>query len=258
MRPCVGPELPCDIAGYTGAAVNRFLYAAHRWISAAALAQLVIWISSGLFFASFSIERVRGEHVEMDRSLVVDDATGLIAPGTAVAVARAAGVTLEALELRRTPEGPVWIARGPHHAAVRLDARSAAVLPVTRVEAEAVARADQRDAPAIVDAILVERDAPIEYRDRPLPAWRVKLADERGTVVWVDGRTAEITARRNDLWRWYDFLWSLHIMDYGGRETFHHPLLIVAAALAALAVASGSVVWMARIARRFRKPRKAR
>ena len=103
--------------------------------------------------------------------------------------------------------------------------------------------------------MLVERDPPIEYRDHALPAWRVRLGDEAGTVVWVDARTAQITARRNDLWRWYDFLWSLHIMDWRERESFHHPLLIIAAALAAIAVASGTTLWIVRLARRLRRSR---
>lgn len=237
--------------------MNRFLYAAHRWISAIAIAQLVVWIGSGLFFASFSIDRVHGDHVELDRRLLPDDAAALIAPSTALAITASAGMPFDTLELRRTPAGPVWIARGPHHAALRLDARSGAIVPVDRAEAEAVARADQRDGPTVLDAAFVDGDPPTEYRDHPLPAWRVRLADARGTVVWVDARTAEVTARRNDLWRWYDFLWSLHIMDYRARESFHHPLLIIAAAIAALAVASGGTIWVTRIVRRVRQSRAA-
>ena len=237
------------------AVVNRFLYAAHRWLAAVALSQLAIWILTGLFFASCSIESVRGEHVDIDRRLEPEDSAALLAPSTALAVAAVTLAPVDTLELRRTPEGPVWIARGPHQAALRLDARSGAVRPVTRLEAENVARADQRGAPPALEASLVEHDAPIEYRDHPLPAWRVRLADARGTVVWVDARTADVTARRNDLWRWYDFFWSLHIMDYRGRESFNHPLLIVAAALASLAVASGAILWIVRLLRRVRRGR---
>lgn len=239
-------------------AVNRFLYALHRWLAAVALGQFVIWVSSGLFFASFPIERVRGAHVEVDRRLVPDDGAALLSPSTAIALATSAGLPVQSLELRRTADGPAWIARGPHHEAIRLDARTGAVVPVTRAEAEGVARADQRDAPAVLNASLVEHDAPVEYRDHSLPAWRVTLDDSRGTVVWVDAWTADVTARRNDLWRWYDFLWSLHIMDYRGRESFHHPLLIIAAALAAFAIVSGTAVWLLRIVRRVRRLRGAR
>ena len=237
--------------------MNRLFYAAHRWLSAAALAQLVVWVCSGLFFAAFPIETVHGEHAEINRNLDADDAAGLVSAATTISVATSEGFAVEALELRRRPEGPVWIARGPHHQALRFDARNGALAPVERAEAEAVARADQRETPAVVDAVFIERDPPIEYRDKPLPAWRVQLADTRGTIVWVDARTADVTARRNDLWRWYDFLWSLHIMDYRGRESFHHPLIIAAALLAAFAVSSGAALWLLRIARRFRRPSRA-
>lgn len=236
--------------------MNRFFYAFHRWASAVIVAQLVIWIGSGLFFSSFSIARVRGEHVEIDASLASNDGAALISPSTAIAIVAARGMAIESLELRRSPAGPVWVGRGPHHAAVRLDARSGAVVPVERAEAEAVARRDQRGSPEVAEAALVERDPPIEYRDHALPAWRVRLADEAGTVVWVDARTAQITARRNDLWRWYDFLWSLHIMDWRGRESFHHPILIIAASLAAIAVLSGITLWMVRLLRRVRRGRR--
>ena len=237
--------------------MNRRLYAIHRWISAIVLSQLVVWIGSGLFFASFPMDRVHGEHLDVERSLAPDDGAGVIAPITALSIAAGTGVPFDTLELRRTVAGPAWIARGPHHAALRLVARSGAIAPVGRAEAEAVARADQQGAPGVLDATLVERDAPIEYRDHALPAWRVRLADDRGTVVWVDARTADVAARRNDLWRWYDFLWSLHIMDYRGRESFHHPLLIIAAIVAALTVTSGGALWLTRIVRRLRSSRRA-
>lgn len=238
--------------------MNRFLYALHRWLAAAVLGQLVVWVSSGLFFAAFPIERVHGEHAVINRSLESEDGAALVAPSTAIALAIQAGVAVDGIELRRAVFGPVWVARGQNHRVIRLDARTGAVAPVARDEAELIARADQRNVPSVVEATLIERDAPVEYRDHPLPAWRVVLDDKEGTVVWVDAWTADVTARRNDLWRWYDFLWSLHIMDYRGRESFHHPLLIIAAVLAGLAIASGGAVWIARIVRRIRRMRKER
>ena len=230
--------------------MNRALYALHRWISIGILLQFAIWLCSGLFFASFPIEAVHGEHVGMPMPLRIDDGAGLISAATAIGVATASGFgPVEGLELHAGPTGPVYFVRGPRRASLRLDARTGGILRVGRDEAEAIARHDQRDAPQVVDAALIERDAPIEYRDRPLPAWRVLLADRAGTAVWIDGQTGEVTARRNDLWRQYDFLWSLHIMDYRGRETFHHPLLIVAAGLGLCTVVSGAALWVLRFMR---------
>lgn len=239
--------------------MNRVLYALHRWLSLAVLIQFAIWLCSGLFFAAFPMEEVHGEHVDMPHEMSAADGAALLSAATAIGIAAQAGFgPVEALEIHPGTAGPVYIARGPRRAALRMDARSGAVLPVDREEAEAKARRDQRDAPLVREATYVEREAPIEYRDKPLPAWRILLADRAGTAVWVDARTGEITARRNDRWRQYDFLWSLHIMDYGGRESFHHPLLICAAALGLFTVTSGVALWTLRLVRWIRRRRMQR
>lgn len=142
-----------------------------------------------------------------------------------------------------------------HHSGLRLDARTGAVLAVSRAEAERIASGDQQSEPAVTDAVLVAADPPIEYRDHPLHAWRVMLADDARTAIWIHARTGEVTARRNDRWRQYDFLWSLHIMDYRGRESFHHPLLIVAASFGLLTVTSGAALWLLRLWRWRRRRR---
>ena len=238
--------------------MNRVFYLLHRWLSLAILAQFAVWLCSGLFFASFSIADVRGEHVDTAIPLTSNDGAALLSPATAISIAAQLGLgSVEGVELRLAAGRPVYIARGPHRIALRVDARTGALLPVEREEAEAIARRDQRGGPSVSSALLVETDPPIEYRDRPLPAWRVFLADGKGTVIWVDARTGEVAARRNDRWRQYDFLWSLHIMDYRERESFHHPLLIVAAAVGFLTVASGVALWGLRFVR-WRRGRKKR
>ena len=49
-------------------------------------------------------------------------------------------------------------------------------------------------------------------------------------------------ARRNDVWRLYDFFWMLHIMDYRERSNFNHPLVIAASAGAVLLTLTGLVL----------------
>jgi hypothetical protein len=236
--------------------MNRAFYALHRWLSVVALVQLAVWLGSGLFFASFPMSEVHGVHVEATEPLSTDDGAALMSPAIMIGMIEQAGFgPVEGLELRRAPFGPVYIARGAHHTSLRVDARNGNVVSVTREEAELAAQKDRGGSPGVVEATLVERDPPVEYRDKALPAWRVVLADGSGTAVWVDAHTAEVTARRNDRWRQYDFLWSLHIMDYRGRESFHHPLLIVAASLGILTVLSGTTLWAARFLRWVRRRR---
>jgi hypothetical protein len=65
----------------------------------------------------------------------------------------------------------------------------------------------------------VERTAaespPLELR-RNVPAWRIVYDD--GARFYVHAETGEILARRTSLWRVYDVMWGLHILDPGGRE----------------------------------------
>lgn len=138
---------------------------------------------------------------------------------------------------------------------------------MTPAEAGAIAQRDQPGAPGVKATSLIASSPPVEYRDCesgdcPLPAYRVTLDDPAGTVVYVDAATGDVTARRNDRWRTYDFFWSLHIMDYRGREDFNHWLIRAAALLAMATVASGIVLltlravrWVGRIARAGRARR---
>lgn len=231
------------------------MYALHRWISALALLQLAAWSVSGLYFAVVPIEPVRGTGVEGAHEEPISVAPGAVTPATALACFAAAGQpTVSRLELRASSPGLHYIGRAGHHA-MRLDARNCAPAPVLREEAERIALRDQPPGRSVVSAELVERDPLVEYRGKPLPAWRVEL-DEDAIAIYVDARIGDVTARRNGTWRTYDFLWSLHIMDYGKRESFNHALLIAAAAMAVLTSASGAALWIVRLWRRFsRSPR---
>ena len=234
--------------------MNRKLYAMHRWLSLVVLLQLLVWSVSGLFFAVMSKESVMGTPVAGAHVRTLDP-TGLLPASDLAERARAAGAgDSRKIELRGAESAPQAIVTGSE-GRVRLDARTGAVLPVERDEAITIARRDQPRSPAVKAADKVERDPSIEYRDKPLPAWRVLLDDGRETAVWVDARTGDVTARRNGTWRIYDFLWSLHTMAYRDREDFRHPLLVAAAAFAVLTAVSGTVLWIVRAARAVRRRR---
>ena len=230
--------------------MNRRLYALHRWISLLAFLQLVAWTTSGAFFVLVPIERVRGAGVPGAHDASFDEHLATLAPASALAVAAAAGVSgATQLELRPGRAGALYYVVRAGEKTLRLDARTGARAPVEQAEAEATARRDQPGSPAVAAVQRVE-DLRTEYRGKPLPAWRVLLRDEAGTAVYVDATTGDVTARRNDVWRTYDWLWSLHIMDYRERESFNHPLIMAAALLAVATVLSGAALWILRLARR--------
>jgi hypothetical protein len=54
--------------------------------------------------------------------------------------------------------------------------------------------------------------------------WQVEMSD--GTHFYVDSGSGEVVARRTRWWRFYDFMWGLHIMDLETREDTHHPWIV--------------------------------
>ena len=85
-----------------------------------------------------------------------------------------------------------------------------------------------------------------EYRGA-LPAWRVDFEDGAGRSLYVAADTGAVAARRSTLWRVYDFLWGLHIMDWRGHEDFNNPLLIVATVLALAVIVTGIIMFPSRL-----------
>lgn len=233
---------------------NRSFYALHRWISALALLQLAAWTASGLFFAIVPIERVRGAAVKgAHQSPISAVAAKTLHPAQALERLGQQGLReVTALELRASPAGVFYVGRSGSHS-LRIDAQTGERAVVEQAEAEETARRDQPGHPVVLRSQLISDRPDIEYRERPLPVWRVALGDGAGTAIYVDARTGEVTARRNDLWRTYDFLWSLHIMDYRQRDSFNHPLLIIAALVGLFTVLSGATLWSLRLSRRRRR-----
>jgi hypothetical protein len=54
--------------------------------------------------------------------------------------------------------------------------------------------------------------------------------------------TGELLAKRHDLWRWFDFLWMFHIMDYEERSDVNNTLLRITASVGLVFALSG--LWL--------------
>lgn len=223
----------------------------HKWIALAVGIQLLAWTASGLFMTVVPISTVRGEHNireqkpgDVRRSDLLDIATVL---------SKAPPGVLTRVELRALFDKPVYqidIAATP---AVLVDAVSGDVLsPLKESLAKEIAIADFSGSGKVASSRLIAADPSIEYRGA-LPVWQITFDDPEATSVYVSPVTGRVVARRTTTWRIYDFLWSLHIMDYGERESFNHPLVIVAAGIAFLLTVSGGFLLYQRFIPRLRR-----
>ena len=203
---------------------RKFLYLAHRWLGLLLGLQVAMWMASGVVMSWFPIEWVRGETSAQELFPPALDTRGYASPGGVIA--QMEGVT----EVRLRP----WLSRRVYEVttfdgAALFDARTGERLsPIAKPDARRVAEQDYLGDGEIVELILMRRPPP-EFRGDP-PVWRASFNDSDRTRLYISPETGRIVARRNRIWRFYDFFWMLHIMDYEGRVDFNNPLLRAASA----------------------------
>jgi len=224
-------------------AASRVSARIHKWLALVMAIQILFWFVSGLFFAAFPIERVRSEHVKTEQAPSPVPfgvaADGLLRLGSA-------GVTGERIEVKMLLGRPVALVTPREGRPQLYDLATAR--RISPLSMNAAARIAEADHSGDLRGSRVERvtgNTP-EYRGA-LPAWRVDFDDGANRSLYVAADTGAVTARRSTLWRVYDFLWGLHIMDWRGHENFNSPVLIVTTGLGLIVIATGIVMFPARL-----------
>ena len=209
----------------------------HKWLALLVGVQIVFWVVSGLFFTLFPIEHIRSENLVRPTAPQAIDTAAL----ASLAGLRGPGDELPTkLTIEQRESGQVILAEFADAPPSLHDAATLQRLsPLSADQARAVARRHVTLASEPTDTQLVT-EGTAEYRGA-LPAWRVQFA-EGGLAVYVAQNTGAVTARRSDIWRAYDTLWGLHIMDWRNHEDFNHPLIIIVTALTLLSVIAGIVL----------------
>lgn len=209
----------------------------HKWVGLLIGIQFLCWTMGGVVMTWIPIETVRGEHNIAKQAPLLVEAQKLETLLTRIGNPQV--VSLAARAVGGVPAVVVNDADGVQGIYALETAEK--LTPVDREMALAIARADFKGQAGTVSAELVEADAPADYRGS-LPVWRVDMADDEGSVLYVSPSQARVVARRTDVWRFYDFFWMLHIMDYDTRDNFNNPLVMVAGATGMIFVVSG--IWL--------------
>ena len=82
-----------------------------------------------------------------------------------------------------------------------------------------------------------------EYRERLLPAYVISYADNEALKAYVSVNDGKFQTVRHRRWRWFDFLWMTHTMDYEGRDNFNTTVLRAFSLLGLITVLSGFLLW---------------
>lgn len=229
----------------------------HKWLALLMAIQILFWFVSGLFFALAPIETVRSEHRIAAPQPVALNTNAIGDAMTSIPVTETQAPT--SIEIRMLLDRPVAELSYSDGAPRLFDLSTGQRLsPIDAGTARRIAEAHlDGNAPAIGVSRVIEEST--EYRGL-LPAWRVDF-EQANRAVYVAADTGEVTARRSTLWRTFDFLWSLHIMDFKNHEDFNTPLLAAATALGLVIILTGIIMFPSRLGfnrwRRRRRRRKA-
>ena len=227
--------------------LHRFFAKAHKWIGLVLGIQLVFWTVGGIVMSWIPIETVRGEH-----KIVEADPMPLAADANFASVAMlAAQAGQQVLEIRHAmlmgqPVAKLLLADGGWQLR---DAHSGALLsPISAAFAQKIAEADFSLAAPVKTVRQITEDS-IDYHGA-LPVWQITFDDRESSAIYVSPVQARVVARRSTVWRFYDFFWMLHIMDYEDRNDFNNWLLIATSFFAALFALSGFSLLFFRFYRR--------
>ncbi|MFC6978074.1 hypothetical protein [Microbulbifer taiwanensis] len=217
----------------------NFVKIAHKWLSLVIGLQLALWLASGLAFALLDSNIVSGRHLA-ERQPAQAIAAGPLVSHADIARRYAPGEILD-IRLQSLLDSPVY--RVQTDAGVELrHASSGEPLPIDADLALAIAARDYAGDDRLIGEPQWLDNANMEARRHGGSMWRLDVADEHATSLYVSAQDGRVLERRNDSWRLFDIFWMLHIMDYTERQDFNNPFIIAFGLGALLMALSGCLL----------------
>lgn len=219
----------------------------HKWIGLVIGVQALLWMISGVYMTVVPLEVIHGDHLAHVSS------EPLKRPGHRIELARLnelyPGIT--SLRLKNILDKEVFEIRQGKSAALVDASTGVKISPLGRDAVKTLASAAYTGEGSIRDIEWITK-APQEVGARPMPMWAVHFDELGKTTLYYSPHTGELLARRHELWRWFDFVWMFHIMDYESRSDVNNNLLRTAAVTGLLFALSGAWLLLYSFKRRTR------
>lgn len=208
---------------------------AHRYLGLFLGIQFIMWTVSGLYFSWTDIDEIHGDHF---RNMAYEPVAfeGLIGLSQIDISDRISSLSLK--EIAGKPY--YWI-----NNEYLVDAMDGS-LKKGISEQEALAVAERQMSPDLnVKSVEVidETDKHHEYREKKLPAYVISYDSPENIKAYVSVEDGSFQTVRHRNWRWFDFLWMTHTMDYESRDDFNTTLLRAFSLLGLITVLSGFLLW---------------
>ena len=207
----------------------------HRYLGLFIGIQFLMWTISGLYFSWTDIDDIHGDQFK-NLQYQPKAFQNLLSPAQ-LDVPK--GIrTIELRDINKIPY--YWINEQQLFNALNGELKS----EISKDEAVYVAKQYMKKELEIIN---VERITEVgkqhEYRERLLPAYVISYADNEALKAYVSVNDGKFQTVRHRRWRWFDFLWMTHTMDYEGRDNFNTIVLRAFSLLGLITVLSGFLLW---------------
>jgi hypothetical protein len=208
---------------------------AHRYLGLFLGIQFLLWTISGLYFSWTNIDEIRGEHL-INKNVKLKDFSELISPS------KLNESNIKSIELRNISGVPYyWINNANLYNAYTGNLKQS----ITKKEAVDIAKQSLVKGLEIKSINYISTvDKHHEYRSKLLPAYVISFKDSRNIKAYVSSLDGKFQTVRHRNWRWFDFLWMAHTMDYESRDNFNNTLIRIFSLLGLITVLSGFTLWV--------------
>lgn len=207
----------------------------HRYLGVFLGLQFLLWTISGLYFSWTNIDEIHGDHFRntKQKNFEFDN---LISPSKLETNQK-----IKSISLRVISSKPYYFLNNKQ----LFNAETGEIKHgISKMEAQYIAQKNIKKEMLVNDIMLIKSVGKHhEYREKLLPAYVISYKGNANLKVYISQIDGRFQTIRHKKWRWFDFLWMTHTMDYDGRDNINTLTLRIFSLLGLITVLSGFLLW---------------
>jgi len=208
---------------------------AHRYLGIFIGIQFILWTVSGLYFSWTNLDEIHGDQFKKEEP-IQSSFSSLKSP-----TVLDPDLKVTSVQLQEISGEPFYYINNE----ILMNAHSGEkIVEISEQQALDIAsRYMKADLEVSGIERITETDKHHEYRENLLPAYVISYNSDNNLRAYVGALTGNFNTVRHRDWRWFDFLWMTHTMDYEGRDDFNNIVLRIFSLLGLITVVSGFLLW---------------
>lgn len=229
--------------------LQKIVRKSHRYLGLFLGIQFLFWTIGGLYFSWTNIKNIRGEDIRKGPHTINKEKLGISLNSIINEISKYDSVyVLKSIQIAAifdTPYYQITFYNGKRTKTVLANTLTNHIrLPISNKEAIMIAKNSLNVKSNLKSVEYINStNGHHEYREKPLTAYAINFEGGVNTTVYVAAELGTVQTYRNNQWRFFDFLWMLHVMDYQNRDNINNWLLRIFSVIGLITLASGFLLF---------------